>query len=98
MQGHRLSIDWMLLTDLVYRHRQYGQGVYQRNARNGSHVHNKTLSWRGPNAGKKRALEGGAQVYKAPRRERAWHGVAIAQSDKREGREEGGEMGALGSP
>lgn len=89
----------MLLTDLVYRHRQYGQGVYQRDARNGSHVHNKTLSLRGTNARKKKTLEG-EQVYQAPppRRERAWHGVAIAQSGKREGREEGGQVGAPGSP
>lgn len=63
--GHRLSTDWMLLTDLVYRHRQYGQGVYQRDARNGSHVHNKKLSLRGTNARKKKTLEG-EQVYQAP--------------------------------
>lgn len=66
MQGHRLSIDWLLLTDLVYRHRQYGQGVYQRNARNGSHVLNKTLSWRGPNAGKKRAIKGEHRYTRPP--------------------------------
>lgn len=45
-----------------------------------------------------RALKGEHRYSKAPRRERAWHSVAIAQSGKREGREEGGEMEALGSP
>lgn len=101
VRGHRLSTDWILLTDLVYRHRQYGQGVYQRDARNGSHVHNKTLSLRGTNAGKKKTLEGEHRYTKPPpnpRRERAWHSVAIAQSGKREGREEGGEVGTLGNP
>lgn len=66
VRGHRLSTDWILLTDLVYRHRQYEQGVYQRDARNGSQVHNKTLSLRGTNAGKKKTLEGEHRYTKPP--------------------------------